>query len=438
MKEEITKKQQQRLFFFNLFAFGGIFLLLGLIILQLMHSLAYQQTDKMLKQVMNQPTLVQLEIERFEQNDLFTTQQENHDKQPPDKDFKGFNRFNTQMILWSKSGEILNKTLIGGRFNELTELTLDKKQLGKIKELSLNNGQLSFHSLTYKYESEHSQVAYIQVLANTNQVSDSIGTFQMILVICMIIFWLLSIIVSFYLSKINMQPILKSWQKQQEFVENASHELRTPLTIIQNSLQKLFTQPNHTIIEESETIAQALNETRRLNSLTSDLLTIARSDSNQLLLEKTNFHIDSFLAPIVEPFIEMAEIEEKNFIFENLTSDTIEADNKRLHQLIVILLDNALKYTDSGDSITVSSKSKGYFWHLEVKNTGPSIKDEHKAHLFERFYREDDSRNKATGGYGLGLTIAWQIIHEHQGKIEVHDVFPQGVNFSVTLPLKKK
>ena len=123
MKEEITSKQQRRLFFFNILAFGGIFLLLGLIILQLMHSLAYQQTDKMLRQVMNQPTLVQLEIARFEQEDLFNSQGESLEKQPPDKDFKGFNRFNTQMILWSKSGEILNKSLLGGRLNELNALT---------------------------------------------------------------------------------------------------------------------------------------------------------------------------------------------------------------------------------------------------------------------------------------------------------------------------
>lgn len=75
MKEEITSKQQRRFFFFNILAFGGIFLLLGLIILQLMHSLAYQQTDKMLRQVMNQPTLVQLEIARFEQEDLFNSQE---------------------------------------------------------------------------------------------------------------------------------------------------------------------------------------------------------------------------------------------------------------------------------------------------------------------------------------------------------------------------
>lgn len=83
-----------------------------------------------------------------------------------------------------------------------------------------------------------------------------------------------------------MQPIMNSWRKQQEFVENASHELRTPLAIIQNSLQQLFTKPDHTILEESEPIAQALNETRRMKGLTEDLLTLARSDSNELLLQK--------------------------------------------------------------------------------------------------------------------------------------------------------
>ena len=84
-------------------------------------------------------------------------------------------------------------------------------------------------------------------------------------------------------------------EKQQEFVENASHELRTPLTIIQNSLERTFTKPNHTIIEESESIAQALAETRRLTGLTADLLTIARSDSNQQMLAKETIAIAPFI-----------------------------------------------------------------------------------------------------------------------------------------------
>ncbi|WP_233487635.1 cell wall metabolism sensor histidine kinase WalK [Aerococcus sp. 1KP-2016] len=99
-----------------------------------------------------------------------------------------------------------------------------------------------------------------------------------------------------------MKPILKAWRKQQAFVENASHELRTPLTIIQNSLENMFTHPNHTVIDESENIAQALNETRRLTGLTTDLLTIARSDANEQTLDLALTDIGPFINEVTKPF----------------------------------------------------------------------------------------------------------------------------------------
>ena len=193
------------------------------------------------------------------------------------------------------------------------------------------------------------------------------------MILCMIVFWILSIGISYYLSSLSMRPIILSWRRQKEFVENASHELRTPLTIIQNSLEHLFTKPNHTIIEESESIAQALSETRRLTGLTSDLLTIARNDSDQQLLSK---------------------------------------------QMI-----NTQEYKE---------------WLIHVKNTGPSISEEDQARIFDRFYREDQSRAKETGGYGLGLAIAKQVIEQHHGQISVSNYLPQGVDFKVQLPLKPK
>lgn len=151
-------------------------------------------------------------------------------------------------------------------------------------------------------------------------------TFETTLIICMIIFWLISIGISFYISKMNMQPIMHSWRKQQEFVENASHELRTPLAIIQNSLQQLFTKPDHTILEESEPIAQALNETRRMNSLTEDLLTLARSDSNQLLLQKEAVDPKEFIQQLAQPFQEIAEMNDKQFVLENFADQPMLID----------------------------------------------------------------------------------------------------------------
>lgn len=235
-----------------------------------------------------------------------------------------------------------------------------------------------------------------------------------------------------------MAPIIKAWQKQQEFVENASHELRTPLTIIQNSLQKLFTTPNETILEQSEPIAQALNETRRLTSLTNDLLTIARSDANETTLALNNLQTQPFITQLAKPFQEIANLENKFFILENYANENVLVDEKKIHQLLVILLDNALKYTQEKDKIILLSQITHDDWLLEVRNTGANISDEDKQQIFERFYREERSRNKNSGGFGLGLAIAQQIVKEHHGKLTVHDLNPKGVIFRAKIPLKNR
>ena len=441
MNTEITRKQRLKFFLINTGSFAGIFLLLGFITLQLLQSSAYRQTDLSLEQMAKNDHLIEMEINRYQQDNPFLAQMP--DEQKMDKGPGGNNRFNTQIILWSEHGEILNKDVLGGRFTELEYLTLDKENLDTIQSLKLENTSdsdqtLAFHSYTIAADKEKKadRIAYIQFLANTNQIADSMKTFETTLILCMIVFWLLSIGLSFYISKMNMQPIMNSWRKQQEFVENASHELRTPLAIIQNSLQQLFTKPDHTILEESEPIAQALNETRRMKGLTEDLLTLARSDSNELLLQKEAIEPKVFIQQLAQPFQEIAEMNEKQFILENFADQPMIIDEKRIHQVLVILLDNALKYTDAKEKIVLQSEVSGDNWLIEVKNNGPSISDEDKKHIFERFYREDRSRSKETGGYGLGLAIAKQIISQHKGKLTVRDWEPRGVVFQIKLPMK--
>lgn len=438
MNNEFSRKQRLKFFFINVTAFAGIFLLLGFITLQLLQSSAYRQTDLSLEQMADNSHLIQMEINRYQQGNPFLARMP--DDQRMDKIPAGNNLFNTQIILWSEDGQILNKEALGGRFTELENLSLDKEHLGSVQTLNLKNSgdltqKLFFRSYTIEANQEDDGIAYIQLLANTNQIVDSMRTFETTLIICMVIFWLISIGISFYISKMNMQPIIRSWHKQQEFVENASHELRTPLTIIQNSLQQLFTKPEHTILEESEPIAQALNETRRLNSLTEDLLTLARSDSNQLLLQKEVVHPKAFIQQLAQPFQEIAEMDDKLFILENYTDQPMKIDEKRIHQVLVILLDNALKYTEAGEKIILQSERSNDHWLIEVKNNGPSISDQDKKHIFERFYREDRSRSKETGGYGLGLAIAKQIITQHKGKLTVRDWEPRGVIFQIKLPI---
>lgn len=433
MENDLVKKQGIRFFVMNLVAFALIFISLGLIMFQIIDHYAYQETDRMLLETSQDQHVIERELNR-----LLGA------KEPAPLPERSINHFNTQIVLWSADGDMLNQDAGDVRLEELAQLKLKKQKLNQIRSLTLNRNaetELTFHSLTVKMpadlkEAGGSKVAYIQFLANTNQVTQTMQTFKIGLFSCMVFFWLLSLAASYYLSRLTMRPLVSAWRKQQEFVENASHELRTPLAIIQNQLQRLFTKPNATIMDESEAIAQALNETRRLTTLTSDLLTIARSDSHQLVLDKHSVAIATFLEQTVQPFQEMAAAEGKTFILTNQVDTTLTIDEKRIHQLLVILLDNALKYTKQGDTIKVSSQQTNHDWQLLISNTGPSITPEAKKHLFDRFYREDQSRNKATGGYGLGLAIAYQIVTEHQGKIKVSDNIPQGAIFKIKLPLK--
>lgn len=438
LNHELSNKQRIRFFLTSASPFAALFVLLGIIVFQLLQVSAYNQTDMSLSEMTTNRTLIEREISRLNQSDPFIDFP--LDKPLPEGITPQEELFNTQIILWTENGEILNKEVLGGRYTQLNTLTLDATKLNEIIPVVLAESNLSFRSITIENsESLSSEVAYIQFLINTNQIDDSLTTFQWILFVCMFIFWLISLGVSVFSSKMNMKLLLLAWQKQQEFVENASHELRTPLTIIQNNLQHLFTRPNQTILEQSPRIAQALSETRRLTNLTNDLLLIARSDGNQATIQPEETDIDRFLEQLIQPFVEIAEMQDKTFHFTNEISEPLSFDASKIHQVLVILLDNALKYTQAKDEIQLVAKQiNPKWWQVVVRNTGSTIPDTQKKLIFERFYREEQSRNQETGGYGLGLAIAKQIVKNHHGKLFVSDWTNQGVQFTLQLPIIPK
>jgi two-component system, OmpR family, sensor histidine kinase CiaH len=198
-------------------------------------------------------------------------------------------------------------------------------------------------NILFEDTNDDDEVVYTQLLINIDAEQNILNIFSKLIIICSSIFILLSISASYYLSKKMMKPIIQSWNKQAEFVENASHELRTPLTIIQNKLELMLTTPHEKIANKFENIALSLSETRRLSKLTTDLLTLARADSSETQLEKKVVHVDSFVKSVCSPYIEIAESQEKHFWLNLNSTHTINADETRLHQLLVILLDNALK-----------------------------------------------------------------------------------------------
>lgn len=431
MNKQLSKKQRVHYFMINLISFASIFLVLGLIVFQLVQTSIYQSVDNDLQRLANDQKFLQHQLLQTERLQGKSPQLSKFDTPPP-------NNFQQQVILWSKDGEIVNESELGSRFYDFQNLKLSTDQLHKVTSVQTkdsNDRSLQFHSITIPIENQD-QIAYIQLLVNTDPIKGTVERFKQILIICMVVFGLLSIGLSYFLSKWFMKPILISWKKQQEFVENASHELRTPLTIIQAKLEKLFTNPNHTILEESETIALSLDEVQRLSQLTSDLLLLARSDSNALTLEKTPVKINCFLNNVLLPYQELALAEDKAFMIDLGEDQQVVFDKKRIHQLLIILLDNALKYTKSGEKIVVFSSVKNNEWLIKISDTGIGILDEKKAAVFERFYRGESSRNRKTGGYGIGLAIAKWIVEEHQGKIELTDTTPKGTTVILHFPVK--
>ena len=237
-----------------------------------------------------------------------------------------------------------------------------------------------------------------------------------------------------YLAQRALVPIKVSWDKQQQFVTDASHELRTPIAVIKINTELLLHHPDHTIEEESVRIAGILKESTRMGKLVATLLTLARADSNQIEMKFQRVELPDLLRDIIaqiQPIAEMKDIHIATNIEPNLA---VRGDLEKLHQLFVILLDNAVKYTPVQGNITVTSQRKQGAVHISIQDTGIGIPSEEIPFIFERFYRGDKVRSRDDGGSGLGLAIAKWIIEKHSGKIRVDSVKGEGSNFQLQLP----
>src|SRR5699024_9852628 len=206
-----------------------------------------------------------------------------------------------------------------------------------------------------------------------------------ILILTFLIFWIIALVLSYFLARINMLPIVKSWKQQTEFVYDAAHELRTPLTIIQGKLEYMLTKPNKKIIDEAEAISVSLDELNRLNSLTNNLLVLSRFDQATTNL---NFEIttpDFFLKDPIEPFKYIINSQSKVFQININHQAKLYLDRDKIKQLLIILLDNATKYTPKNGTIKIYDQIEGSKYQFIVSDTGVGIDDNDKQKIFGRF-----------------------------------------------------
>ena len=221
-------------------------------------------------------------------------------------------------------------------------------------------------------------------------------------------------ILVFFLSGKILKPVAESYKKQKQFITDASHEIKTPLTIISANADVLEMQGG-----ENEWTASIKSEIKRLASLTEKLVFLARMDEESQILKMTDFSISDAVEEAAKSF-EAVALSHGNELKTDIQPHlSYNGDETMIRQLVNLLVDNAIKYSDGDKDIKVSLKSIGMKLQLTVQNSNSSLSEMDINMLFERFYRSDKSRNSETGGHGVGLSVAQSIVTAHKGKIKV-------------------
>ena len=244
---------------------------------------------------------------------------------------------------------------------------------------------------------------------------EAFDTFLISSILMSVCGYLLVFIIIFVLANRIVEPISKTYEKQKRFITDAGHEIKTPLTIINANadiLEMELSKPN-------ECLADIKEQTKRLKILTEDLVTLARLEENENKIEKIDFPFSDIVTETVNSFKGLALKQNKELICDIEPMITLYGNDKSIRQLISILLDNALKYSNAESQIEIELTKQNRTILLCVRNTTKKpINQEQLKLVFDRFYRTDASRNSQTGGYGIGLSIARAIVDAHNGKIK--------------------
>ncbi|MDM5198356.1 HAMP domain-containing sensor histidine kinase [Fictibacillus enclensis] len=394
-----------------------------IILLSLLGALVYSYTRVSLYNAADHS--IDEELERLPG----TGEDRNHHEKARDKDFMARDSRVT-ILVWDENHNLLDLPrppfFVMDNVDQYKQVKMNKLEF-------IHTDDATFRSKSIKEDIPLVGTVTVQAIRNVKTEEELLKRLLIVIITGCLFVAACAIGGGYFLAGRALVPIKKAWDKQQKFVSDASHELRTPLSVIQAKTDLLFRSPSATIEEKSRDISAISKESRRLTKLVSQLLLLARSDSNQVELNKQTFQLDQLLSEIVEHYGEIASYQGKNISLQAEGPIAIHADKERIHQLVIILLDNAMKHTGDGDQILLSVKEVGSSVELKVKDNGPGIAEHEKERIFDRFYQSDQARSDEEG-LGLGLSIAKWIIEKHEGKIKVESEHGKGTAFILNLP----
>ncbi|MDT9721776.1 HAMP domain-containing sensor histidine kinase [Paenibacillus sp. ClWae2A] len=310
---------------------------------------------------------------------------------------------------------------------------LQKVDQNKVSDSERHTGQFALDGTDWAYVVDSSgtghMIVFIDVTAQQGILTNLIYTFVVVGLIMLIVIYFLSR----YFANRSIAPVREAFEKQKQFIGDASHELKTPLAIINTNTDVLLANQEDTIANQAKWLHYIKSETERMTGLTNDLLYLTQMDDSRSTMIHAKFNMSDAVESIILPM--EAVIFEKNISLDyNIEPNlTVHGNSEQIKQVILILLDNAVKYSGPKGSVNVTLQKQNNDVVLAVSNTGEGIAPEHLDRIFDRFYRTDSSRARKHGGHGLGLAIARSIVDQHKGELYARSVVGEGATFYVRL-----
>lgn len=326
-----------------------------------------------------------------------------------------------------------NTTLISSVFDMDEEFYEEAKNVAISKNTSTGKLKLDGNHwvFTIKPFADGYRLVFLDITSQQGILTNLVYTFLVVAAVMLIFIFFIS---RFFANK-AIKPVKEAFEKQKQFIADASHELKTPLTVINTNVDVLLSNRDSSISSQSKWLHYIKSEVERMTKLTNDLLFLAQLDYSDVKMIYSDFNLSETVENVILTM--EAVIFENNIAFDyEVEPDlVIHGNSEQIKQVIMILLDNGMKYANSKGLVRLALKKNGNNAYLSVINTGEGISEEQIEKIFDRFYRTDKSRIRKSGGYGLGLAIAKSIIEQHKGKVSAKSIVNESTTFSVELPL---
>lgn len=319
-----------------------------------------------------------------------------------------------------KAGDLLTEKMAEWREND-----------GEIKGVKIRNNdeRWRFLALSESWKNEPDGDEYrVVVLLNVTPYFYVTHRYKSYGLLAVGILCLISVLAASILANNAVKPLDEAYRKQKEFVSDASHELKTPLSVLLTYIEILQQQPQNT-----KALQVMKDETKNMSGLIENLLALTRLENTE---KPTTQELNA--ADIIIPLVERLNTvhKDRKQPIKIICSKDIKVKMSQQHfeRLLTILLDNALKYTPADKEILIKAATGEHNVKIEIADQGIGIKSDDLPHIFERFYRADKGRNRQNGGFGLGLSLALDIVQKYKGRIKVQSEFGKGTTFFINLP----